>query len=112
MTHTVLHWAVSGTDGYGKHTYSTPEELSAMIQKKREMVKDRNGQDIVSDVQVFLSDSTVTFDDFIFLGAEDDLDSSEDTTDPTSISANCFQVVAKYEFLSSSAAIMFIKVWL
>ncbi len=111
LKHTVCYWAISGTSGDGSNSYSSLVEVNAKIQKKRELVKEAGGMEIVSDTQVFLENTAVTFDEYIYLGPQADLTAAEEA-DPTTIENNCFKVLSKYEYLDDDANIMFIKVWL
>lgn len=111
LKHTICYWAISGTGGDGRNTYSSLVEVNARIQKKREMIKDVSGKEVVSDTQVFLENTSVTFDEYIYLGPQTDLTSGE-KSDPTTIEEDCFKVISKYEYLDNEASIMFIKVWL
>ena len=75
----ITHWPVTGSDGYGGHTYGTPVKLSGRWEEKNELFMTQEREEILSNAVLYLRVSAVVGDYF----GEGDLTA---TADPTTLS--------------------------
>lgn len=78
----ITHWSVA-PDGYGGFTFSTPNSLNGKWENKQELMRDGNGDQVVSNAVVFL-ESDVKEGDYLYRG-------DTNNSDPTSLE-NAHQV--------------------
>ena len=64
---TATYWALSGNDGYGGVTFSTPTTISVFWQDVQEKFADESGEEKVSRAKVFLKQD-VTIGSYLYLG--------------------------------------------
>ncbi len=75
----ITHWPVTGSDGYGGHTYGTPVKLSGRWEDKQELFITQEREEIMSNAILYLSIATAVGDYF----GEGDLTA---TADPSTLS--------------------------
>jgi len=86
-----IYWSPLGNDGFGNKTYNAPVQLRVRWEKKREMVRDKNGQEVISQAIVY-PPTELDLDGFLFEGLLIDFDSTVDTADPLSIKG-AFEII-------------------
>jgi len=64
---TATYWALSGNDGYGGRTFSTPATVSVFWQDVNQKYMDESGEEKVSTSKVFL-EQDVTVGSYLYLG--------------------------------------------
>lgn len=64
---TATYWEVTGNDGFGGKTFSTPVSLNVRWQDVNEKFVNANAEEVVSMSKVFLEDD-VTIGSFLYLG--------------------------------------------
>jgi len=83
LNQTAVYWGTPTSNGIGGFTYAAPVEISCRWVEKREVITDQNGDEIVSNAQVQVSQN-VDEQGKLYLGTLDDLDSDEES-DPITI---------------------------
>jgi hypothetical protein len=71
-----VYWGSPVNDGYGSYTYSDPIELKCRWIEGTELIRNSEGNEIVSTTQVVVSQD-VEENGYLYLGSLDDLDSDE-----------------------------------
>lgn len=64
---TATYWALSGNDGYGGKTFSTPTSITVFWQDVQQKYVDESGEEKVSKAKVFL-EQDVTLGSYLYLG--------------------------------------------
>lgn len=64
---TATYWVLSGNDGYGGKTFSSPTTLSVFWQDVQEKYTDEKGEEKVSRAKVFVQED-VTLGSYLYLG--------------------------------------------
>ena len=64
---TAVYWGNPTADGYGGQTYDDPIEISSRWEIKREVVQADNGEEIISEVSVFVLQDLVS-NSVLYLG--------------------------------------------
>ncbi len=67
MHDTITYWAITGTDRFGKTTFSAPASVKGRWEDRTESVQGKDGNVIVSKARVYLA-STVDIDGYLFKG--------------------------------------------
>ena len=68
----VTHWA-STPNGYGGYSFTGPNALKGRWEDKRELIRDSQGNEVVSQSIVYLS-ADIEPEDYLFLGTSTDPD--------------------------------------
>ncbi len=76
LTQKVTHWETT-PDGFGGSTFTEPKVLDARWEDRKEQTRDSEGQEIISNAQVLISDD-VNPGDYLYLGETTE-------TDPTKL---------------------------
>jgi len=71
----VTYWQITGTNRYGKTTFGAPVVLKGRWEERSEMIRAKNGQEIVSKSRVYLLED-VELDGYLYLGVSNDADPS------------------------------------
>jgi hypothetical protein len=73
---TAVYWGDPTPDGYGGRTFGSkyPEEIYCRWEERKELIKDAQGNEVVSHARVFVTED-VDEGGCLFLGTLDDLDS-------------------------------------
>jgi hypothetical protein len=70
------HWAVTGTDGYNRPTFSAPRQIKCRWEDRVEKIQNDEGVEVLSRSRIFLEDD-LTMGDYLFLGISDNPDPRE-----------------------------------
>jgi len=74
MVTTMYYAAVSGRDGSGDPTgHAAPATMKVRLEEKHKLVKDRLGNEVVSNRQ-FTTEQAITIDDYLWLPGDDETD--------------------------------------
>lgn len=84
---TATYWALSGNDGFGGMSFSTPTSVSVFWQDVQQKYMNENGEEKVSKAKVFL-EQDVTVGSYLYLG--------------TSTESSPYDVTGAYEIKSFS----------
>lgn len=71
---TAVYWEYDGDDGYGSGTYKDPVEIGCRWVRRREVMKNNEGNEVFSDTQV-LTTQDIVEESVLYQGKLDDLDS-------------------------------------
>lgn len=74
--HTAVYWEPTGSDGYGYNTYSNAKEIKCRWSEEKELIKDNQGKEIISNANV-LTLIDLKEDGMLYWGNLNDLDSSQ-----------------------------------
>ena len=67
MKQTATYWAKTGTDTYGKPTFSAPATMQCRWEDRTQVIMNKGGKEIVSKARVFLADD-ISEEGFLYLG--------------------------------------------
>ena len=67
LKQTATYWAKTGTDGYGKATFTSPAALLVRWTDKQEIIRNAQGNEAVSNAQVIVGQD-VTIGGYLYLG--------------------------------------------
>lgn len=70
------HWAVTGTDGYNRPTFSAPVVIRCRWEDRVEKIQNDEGVEVVSRSRIFVADDLST-GDYLFLGSSSHPDPRE-----------------------------------
>jgi len=81
-----VYWAVSAANAYGGHSYVAPVEIRCRWDDEQSMVRDNEGNEVVSSATVYVDrDLTFAVDGWGYLYKGRLSSISGDNTDPTAI---------------------------
>lgn len=80
LNQSCVYWSPAGVNGFGEPLFADPVELDCRWEDKRELFRDKEGQDVMSS-SVIYPESAVSLGGYLFLGTLADL-SSADEDDP------------------------------
>ena len=81
---TMVYWAYTGTDGYGKSQYSEPVELAVRWQDEQQVMNDTKGREFISKSHI-IGSTDLTEKSRVYLGKLTDLTTAQ-KGDPTLVS--------------------------
>ena len=88
---TAVYWGNPVNDGFGGYTFDDPVEINVRWDEKSEMIRDLDGNEIVSKAQVMVR-ADVDIRGMLFLGTLEDLDSTQEV-DPNTIET-AYQIIS------------------
>lgn len=83
LNQTAVYWGSPVDDGYGRLSFSDPEEISCRWNNTTKVILDQKGYQVVISAVVQVAQD-LEVDGMLFLGTLDDLDSAEEE-DPENI---------------------------
>lgn len=105
LRQTATHWPVTGSDGYGGHTYGTPVKVDCRWQDKNEMFLLPSNEEVVSQAIVYLN-IDINTGDFLALGDH----ATVPVADPNTVDARRVRNYGKSTDLRAVVALR--KAWL
>ena len=100
---TATYWSPSGVDGFGKQTFSAPQQIDVRWQERQELFVNAEGENDVSRAAVYCN-QLVEKGGYLFLG-------SESSMDPESVT-EAFRIKALSRSPNITATRELIKAWL
>ena len=100
---TATYWSPSGVDGFGKQTFSAPQQIDVRWQERQELFVNAEGENDVSRAAVYCK-QLVEKGGYLFLG-------SESSMNPESVT-EAFRIKALSRSPNITATMELIKAWL
>lgn len=108
LAETAVYWASSGKDRYNQNTYSSPVEIKCRWEQKTQVVKNSQGEEVVSEAQVFLM-KNVNEQSLLLLGNLDDVSSAEED-DPHTIESGVYEVKSKAKIPGLGSKTVYLRI--
>lgn len=106
---TAVYWGTPTASGRGGYTYADPEERTVRWEDKQELFTNAQGQQELSRAVIYDGANDYDVGGYLYLGEEDDLDSSHD--DPETISG-AYRIKAVAKTPNVGATEFLRKIWL